>query len=265
MAGWFEVREFPDGVVGLGEPGHDEDVKSFLVRGSELALLFDTGTGIGDIRPVVDQLVSTPVLLVNSHAHWDHIGGNWQFPRIWIHEAEADRLGEQLPPERLRRFAAPERFIGPPPEGFDIERFTIRPSHAERRLREGDEIDLGDRRLRVMHTPGHSPGGITLVDEARGIALVGDAVYAGPLYAHISGSDPAVYRTTLSRLADLAPDLSVVYPSHNAYPLEPAFLRTVSQGYESIWEGRAPDARRDGIEEHRFERFGVLLPEGWRG
>lgn len=265
MAGWFEVRELPDGVVGLGEPGHDEDVKSYLVRGSELALLFDSGTGIGDIRSVVDQLVTTPVLLVNSHAHWDHIGGNWQFPRVWIHEAEADRLGEQLPRERLRRFVAPERFVGAPPEGFDAQRFTIRPSQAERRLREGDEIDLGDRRLRVLHTPGHSPGGITLVDEARGIALVGDAVYAGPLYAQFAGGDPADYRRTLQRLAELSTQLNVVYPSHNAYPLEPAFLRTVSEGYEAIWNGREPDLRRDGVEEYRFDGFGVLLAEGWRG
>lgn len=266
MGTWFEVRELPDGVVGIGEPGHSEDVKSYLVRGRDLALLVDTGMGVSDIRAVVDELIETPVLLVNSHSHWDHIGGNPSFERIWIHAAEAERLPRGVPNSRLRRAFVPEHLRRPLPAGFDPETFEIGPSRAERTLSGVESIDLGDRSFSVIHTPGHSPGGITLFEERTGIAIVGDAVYAGAMYGHMAGeSDPVAYRATLRRLAELAPSASAVYPSHNAYPLESGFLTSTHEAMEEIWGGRAPNGMRDGVERYSFGRFSFLLREGWRG
>lgn len=265
MAGWFEVREFDDGVVGIGEPGHEEDVKSYLVRGRDVTLLFDTGTGIGDLRAEIDRLTSGPALVVNSHNHWDHIGNDHQFERRWIHRLGGPGLAAGVPRERVLRFAAPERFSAPPPADFDLDTFTIPGVMAERLLDEGDVVDLGDRRFTVVHTPGHSPDGITLVDEGSGVALVGDAVYAGTLYGHLPGSDPTAYRRTLRRLAELAGSLTAVYPSHDSYPLPPRFLRDVHAGYEEVWVGREPDAVAGGVVRHQFAGFAVLLAEGWRG
>lgn len=262
---WFEIREFPNGVIGIGEPGHSEDVKSYLVRGSELAMLVDTGLGVDDLKATIEPLVSTPVLVVNSHSHWDHIGSNWQFDRIWIHEIEADRLPAGRTWQAGHGPLGPDNVSRPLPANVDPEQFSIRPSQAERTLREGDEIDLGDRIFNVLHTPGHSPGGITLIESKTGIAIVGDAVYAGALYAHMHGeSDPVVYRATLAKLADLAPQLSTLYPSHNAYPLEPEFLYETHRGMEEVWAGKEPEAVRDGVESYRFEGFSILLAEGWR-
>ncbi|MGA7671803.1 MAG: MBL fold metallo-hydrolase [Nitrolancea sp.] len=261
---WFQVRECADGVIGIGEPRHDEDVKSYLVVGSELSLLFDTGMGIGDIKSVVDELVKTPVLVVNSHAHWDHVGDDWRFDRIWVHEAEADNLRQGVANSRTRRFLAPDRFIGDPPDWIDVETFAIPGVVPERTLSGGERIDLGGREFLVVCTLGHSPGGITLVEERTGVALVGDAVYAGALYAHLDHSDPIAYRETLKTLADLAPSLSAVYPCHNDYPLDPGFLVEAHQGYESIFEGREPDEIIEGVERYVFKRFSVLLNQGWR-
>ncbi len=262
---WFEVRECPDRVIGIGEPGHDENVKSYLVLGDELALLFDTGMGIGNIRQVVDQYATTPVLVVNSHSHWDHVGDDWRFERIWIHEAEADDLRAGVGNERTRRFLSPDRFTKTPPAWLDAQTFSIAGVEPERTLSGGERIDLGGREFIVIPTPGHSPGGITLLEERTGIALVGDAVYAGALYAHINGSNPRVYRETLARLADLAPEVRTIYPSHNNYPLQPSFLLEAHSGYESIWNGRKPDHVDDGVERYQFGEFSVLLREGWRG
>jgi glyoxylase-like metal-dependent hydrolase (beta-lactamase superfamily II) len=261
---WFEVREFPQGVIGIGEPKHDENVKSYLVLGDELSLLFDTGMGIGNIKQVVDRYAKTPVLVVNSHAHWDHVGDDWRFDRVWVHRTEANNLRAGVPNERTRRFLAAERFSGSSPDWIDVETFAIPGVEPERELSGGEKIDIGGREFRVVLTPGHSPGGITLVEERTGVALVGDAVYAGALYAHLDGSDPFVYRDTLKRLADLAPSLSSIYPSHNDYPLEPSFLEEVHSGYEAIFAGRAPDSVEDGVERYRFTTFSVLLREGWR-
>jgi glyoxylase-like metal-dependent hydrolase (beta-lactamase superfamily II) len=263
---WFEIRTFDDGVIGIGEPGHDEDVKSYLVIGRDQALLIDSGMGVGNIKRVVAVLTDKPVLLVNSHSHWDHIGDSWRFDRVWVHEAEAEDLRAGVENERMRRALAPERLTRPLPANIDPQTFAIPGVEPERTLRGGELIDLGDRTFVVVPTPGHSPGGITLVDEANGVALVADAVYAGALYAHIPGhSDPVVYRETLRRLAELAPSLKTIYPSHNDYPLPASFLKTVHDGYEAIWSGRAPDTVEDGVERFVFDGFSVLIPVGWRG
>lgn len=265
QADWFEVRRFDHDVIGIGEPGHDENVKSFLVLGNDLALLFDTGTGVGDIKQVVDGLVSTPVLLVNSHGHWDHVGGDWRFDRIWIHEAEADDLRAGVSNQRMRRFIAPDRFTSGVPGWIDLDTITIPGVEPERTLSGGERIDIGGREFLVVNTPGHSPGGITLVEESTGVALVGDAVYAGALYAHLDHSDPSVYRGTLKTLAEMVPNLTALFPCHDDYPLAPSFLVDVHEGFESIWNGRKPDAVENGVERYQFDQFSVLLREGWRG
>jgi glyoxylase-like metal-dependent hydrolase (beta-lactamase superfamily II) len=262
---WFENRQFDDGVIGIGEPGHDEDVKSYLVIGRDLALLFDSGMGVGNIKQVVERLTDLPVLLVNSHSHWDHIGDSWRFERVWVHEAEADDLRAGVGNERMRRALAPERLNRPLPDGVDLQTFSIPGVEPERTLHGGERIDLGGRTFVVVTTGGHSPGGITLVDEANGVALVADAVYAGALYAHLDHSDPVVYRETLRRLADLAPSLKKLYPSHNGYPLPASFLTQVNDANESIWSGRSPDSIENGLERFQFDGFAMLLPVGWRG
>jgi hypothetical protein len=80
---WFEVYRIADGVFAIYEPGQFEEVISFLITGEDRALLFDTGLGIGDMKRVVEQLTDLPIVVLNSHTHYDHIGGNYQFDTIF--------------------------------------------------------------------------------------------------------------------------------------------------------------------------------------
>ena len=72
---WFDVYRIRDHIYAVHEPGQVEEVISFLIVGTERALLFDTGLGIGDIKSLVDELTDKPLLVLNSHSHYDHIGG----------------------------------------------------------------------------------------------------------------------------------------------------------------------------------------------
>ena len=80
---WYEVYELQPGLFAIYEPGQFEEVISFLIEGETRALLFDTGLGIGDMRRVVDQLTDLDVVVLNSHTHYDHIGGNNLFDNIY--------------------------------------------------------------------------------------------------------------------------------------------------------------------------------------
>ncbi len=70
---WFSVYELPSDVYAFYEMPYDQDVCSFLILGKEKALLWDTGMGIEKIRPFVEGLTDLPIMVLNSHDHFDHI------------------------------------------------------------------------------------------------------------------------------------------------------------------------------------------------
>ena len=167
---WFVPYRILPGVTAIFEPCHFQEVASFLIEGSRCALLFDSGMGLGNIKAVVDALTNKPVTLVNSHSHFDHVGGNWQFGETHLLNV----------PEAVRKlengFSLPEDDENRSPEAlhlscrpwFDLARFCVRPCRVVP-IQEGDRFDLGGRTLRVLATPGHSRDGIMLADDANRI------------------------------------------------------------------------------------------------
>jgi glyoxylase-like metal-dependent hydrolase (beta-lactamase superfamily II) len=262
VQGWFEVAEVEPGIFRIAEPLHDENVKSHLVVGTDRAMLIDTGMGIGDLRVVVDALTDRPIAVVNSHAHWDHIGANWRFADISIHRDEADRLPRGVGSERLRRAFADQYLRGPLPPGTDPDSLTILPSRATTLLDGGETIDLGGRRLEVIHAPGHSPGGIVLLDRDNGVLFSTDVAYPGALYCQFADANFEDYRRSMRALAALAPALRTVYPSHNESPMSPDLLPRMSVALDEIAAGRPADAVTDDVAQHRFDDFSVLVPAG---
>jgi glyoxylase-like metal-dependent hydrolase (beta-lactamase superfamily II) len=264
--GWFDVRQFPHGVTMIAEPGHYENVKSYLVEGERDVAVLDTGMGVGDFAGLVARLSSRDSLVLHSHAHWDHIGASHRFARVLIHPSEADDLRAGYPNERFRPKFAPHLLVGNLlPDDFDPATAAIPPAAPTGKVEHGDRIDLGGRVLEVFHTPGHSPGGITLLDRASRLLFPGDAVYAGPLYGHLSCSDPTTYRDSLRLLAALTEEVDTVYPSHGDVPLTPADLRRMHAAYEEVWAGREPDARLPDRDVFEFDTFAIWLRPGAYG
>lgn len=255
---WFDVREAEPGIFIIEEPHHVERVKSYLIVGDNRAILLDTGMGVANIRDVVDSLTGKPVTVVNSHAHWDHVGGNHLFERILIHPAEADDLAEGFLNERMRRWFTPDRLTGPLPDGVDAATLTIPPSAATGLLHDGQEFDLGNRVLEVVHLPGHSPGGIVLVDRANGVLFSTDVAYKGFLYAY-EGAWVAIYLQSLRRLAELAPSLRVLYPSHNESPISPDLLQPMVNAMQQVADGAEPTSRDGEVRTYDYGEIGVYL------
>ncbi len=261
MSDWFDIRETEPGIYIIEESFHFEQVKSYLIVGSERAILLDTGMGVDDIKVAVDALTEKPIVVVNSHAHWDHIGGNHLFDEIWIHPAEAADLESGVGNDVMRRWFQPEQLSGPLPDGVTAETMVIPPSKATGLLQDGQQFDIGGRVLEVVYGPGHSVGGISLVDRASGILFSTDVAYGGALYVY-AVDDLQVYQRSLTRLVALAPDLRTVYPCHNASPMSPDILPRMAAGLASIVDGLEPswaDGTRTGWE---FAGFSVELKLG---
>jgi glyoxylase-like metal-dependent hydrolase (beta-lactamase superfamily II) len=284
---WFQTRELHPGVWLVAEPSH---VNTWLVAGRERAVLLDTGLGIAPIRPVAERLTDRPVSVLNTHAHFDHIGGNHEFGEIAIHELGAPALEQEVSPALLadylvytRRLLAaaddyrrtdgelfhlltPDSDPRPLPDGFDAAGWRIPVSHATSTLRDGDRVDLGGRTLTVLHTPGHSPDSISLLDERDGLLFAGDTINTGPIYAQLPDSDVQAFAASARRLADLAPELRSVLVHHfGRVAVEPAFLLAVAEAFETLRAGElrsvaARDCLGRDAREVVFAGFSILLP-----
>jgi glyoxylase-like metal-dependent hydrolase (beta-lactamase superfamily II) len=287
-AAWFYTRSVAPGVWLVGEPQH---VSTWLVEGSDRAVMLDTGMGILPIRPVAEGLTQQPLSVVNTHYHFDHIGGNWEFEDRAIHSIGAPLANQEVPRELLdvyldyaqrqldaaaavrpldREFLwvlGPESDPRPLPSGWDPAAWTIRPSAATETLEDGDRIDLGGRTLTVIHAPGHSPDGICLLDEHNGLLFAGDSSNAGPIYAHFPDSSLDDLTRSAHRLADLGDAVRVAFFHHYGRPVaEPDLFAEIAAGLEVVRAGDATLAKAVDIIgtpmlEARFDHFSVTLPD----
>jgi glyoxylase-like metal-dependent hydrolase (beta-lactamase superfamily II) len=185
---WFEVYLVDDGIYAIYEPGQFEEVMSFLITGEDFALMFDTGLGIGNIRNVVDQLTDLDVVVLNSHTHYDHIGGNHLFDTIYGTSLEYSKTRSMgSPPESVAGFLQEGWVWKNLPAGFSAADYQSNAFDIDRFVYEGDRIDVGGRVLEILFTPGHAPDSICLIDRENRILFTGDTFYLAPLYTHIPG------------------------------------------------------------------------------
>ena len=178
-------------------------------------MLVDSGMGVVSLREWVPLVTERPLEAVASHTHFDHIGCHHEFDCRSCHEAEAAILAD---PTRAATLADPyvtdDIFTTLPPEPYESARYAVKSAPATRILQDRDRVDLGDRSFEVIHTPGHSPGGIALWEEATGILFSGDIVYDGPLIEDTYHANAEDYVASMKRLLDLP--VRVVHGGHFA-------------------------------------------------
>jgi glyoxylase-like metal-dependent hydrolase (beta-lactamase superfamily II) len=203
---WYRLRRLSEGITWIDEPHIQEFYRCNIwhVRGRDRDMLVDSGMGVVSLRQWVPLVSERPLDAVASHTHFDHIGCHHEFPCRLCHSAEADLLAA---PTRANTLADPyvtdEIFTTFPPEPYLSTAYAVKAAPATRLLEDGDVIDLGDRHFEVIHTPGHSPGGIALWEAATGVLIAGDIVYDGPLIEDCYHSDAGDYLRSMRRLLEL--------------------------------------------------------------
>lgn len=208
--GWYETRTLSAGITHIFEP----HIKPFYrcniwhVRGRDRDLLIDSGMGVVSLREQVTLVSERSLLAVASHTHFDHIGAHHEFTERAVHRAEADLLRHPDRPATLSDpYVSDEIFTALPPGDYDSQNYCVTPAPASRLLEDGDIVDLGDRHFEVIHTPGHSPGSISLWESASAILFSGDTVYDGPLIDDAYHSDIDAYVASMERLLNLPVDI----------------------------------------------------------
>jgi glyoxylase-like metal-dependent hydrolase (beta-lactamase superfamily II) len=256
---WFEVYKPAEGVFAIYEPHQAEETIAYLILGAKRALLFDTGMGISDIKKVTSELTKLPIVVLNSHTHDDHVGGNWQFDTIYSMDTDFTRSNAKGSREDAQAEITPDQICGTFPKGFDAKNYSTRPWKISSYIHEGEKIDLGARTIEVIATPGHTPDAISLLDRANGLLFTGDTYYPAPIWLFRPETDLNAYDASIRHLAALAPQVKLVLGAHNIPIASPSVLPRLVTAFEAVRAGKVPaKPESDGKVLYTVDGFSFL-------
>lgn len=201
----YEVIKINDNTWRIEDGG----VRFFLLAGTEKALLIDSGMTVHNAKDIAESLTDLPVSLLNTHADRDHIGSNEQFESFYMHPDE----------EPVYRRSGKPGVIIP--------------------VKEGDRIDLGDRELRIIELPGHTPGSIAVLDESARVLISGDPVQRhGRIFMFGAHRNMEAYIESLEKLEEKTGLFDEIWPSHANIPITVDTIRLLHDGAQDILAGK---------------------------
>ncbi len=192
----------------------------YLVEGSDYALLIDSIIGIGNLKAFCETLTDKPIKLVNTHAHSDHVGGNFHFDHCYMHPLDVGFFQMScvgFSKEQVFEFAknmAPEEFR---------ERMIPDDNFADWKpmkvflVNDGDVFDLGDRKIEVVYVGGHTAGSIVLIDHKTRIAYAGDACNGNTLLEFENSLPVVSYMKNLLHLKEHQSEFDMMYGGHEVF------------------------------------------------
>ena len=218
----YMVKEVCPGVYAI----QDDNVRMYLICGSQRALLLDSAYGGGGVKAFLNTLYDGPILLAHTHAHFDHVGGDGEFEEVWAHPGEWPELMRAgVPEERLRA------------------------------LREGDVIDLGDRHITVYETPGHSPGSLCFADEANRLIFIGDNVSDAVIWMCMPGADMERYRKSVEWLLTQREKFDVYLGCHGQTEQHGENIRAVLDCLDAMEKGEAAMELSNAYDDVWFKLY----------
>lgn len=164
------------------------------------AVVIDPGDDGDAILKIIRDKGLAVRYIVNTHAHFDHVGANETLKKstgaqLLMHEDEAPVLAT----------------IGSQSQSFGMGSVSSPPP--DRLLKHGDVVTAGEISLKVLHTPGHTPGGISLLEE--GLVLTGDTLFAGSIgRTDFPGGDLLTLIRSIKTQLMTLPDDTKVFPGH---------------------------------------------------
>ncbi len=235
----------------------------YLLSGEERALLIDTGIGTEEFRDTVRSLTSLPIVVVNTHAHLDHFGGNHFFHELWMHEDDIDVFKLHADPAYLtvllhEALPLALRII----LGRTVRRILqVDASGNYQYFQDGHVFRLGGRDVEVIHTPGHSPGSTCFLDRGERILYSGDTVCEWGILLHLDGScSPETYFKSMRRLKSLSTDFDMIYPGHHGFPIDKGYIDEYIACAEHIIDGTAKMGVDHGRRCGREGRILITVP-----
>lgn len=186
----------------------DQGVRFFLLAGTKKALLIDSGMQINNAKDIAQSLTHLPIELFNTHADKDHIGSNQQFDHFYMNPAECSN------------YYNTQKATG-----------TIIP------VEDGDIIDLGERPLKIIALPGHTPGSTALLDIHHKVLISGDPIQDGMIFMFGVQREMHAYLHSLLKIKKYTDQFDTIYPSHGSFPVKPSLIDELIFATQKIMNG----------------------------
>ena len=229
-------------------------VNAFVVEGENYAAVIDTACGIGNIGAVVRQLTDKPVKILLTHNHFDHCGGVFHFPgaQVYMHPADDGVMEslKHLSPDGSfnghRDFYIRSRGPVRCPEYAVEDLLALIPNPAPpsefewTAIDHGDVIDLGGRKLTVIHTPGHTDGGVCYLDPEARILFSGDTVNNSIILWRQPNNGTALiqqYHNTVAKLWAMEKDYDVLAIGHDGDIIPKGIVKDYLDLTEGLLDG----------------------------
>ncbi|KKM65949.1 hypothetical protein LCGC14_1486130 [marine sediment metagenome] len=239
---WFEIIKYKKYLYVIREKLDEIDPRFlttytnlYLIIGTHSVLLIDTGCGLFPLNPIIKDLVLDKTLIViNTHSHFDHIGGNSEFERVLIHKKERRLISKPRDITFLR--TSPKEIV----KRYETINYIISPVNKIQPVEHNEIIDLGDLSVRVIHTPGHSPGCISLLT-SRNELFTGDTAHYGTMF--LTKMAFPISLKSIANLLNLFQESEniEIYPSHEDFAVGKELLEELTSGIQNIykiWDSR---------------------------
>ena len=239
MSQYYTPHLIGENIYHIYEPG---GVYTTLIIGSQKALLIDTGYGYGDLKKAVEALTDLPLIVVNTHGHFDHAGGNYQFNSVYINKDELPTYfwylteGKPLTTKTLLAKRSEDGLSVIPPE-LDIDWYLKQNNRHFEMLSNHHVFDLGGRMVEAIFLPGHTRGSVVFYDDLSRLLMSGDDISPN-LWIQFEQSAPLYdYAADLISLKKLP--LSGIVSSHIGYVMPPQLIDWIEFAIASIDDKKA--------------------------
>lgn len=233
MENWFTIEKIDCDTFTISEYKHWEETHCYLLIGEKFAILIDTGLGVADIKKVVEQITTLPILVITTHIHWDHIGGHKYFADFAVHEHEVEWISKKfpIPLQVVKRNLTLESCEFP--IGFNIDDYNVFQGIPTLIMKDGDIIDLGNRELKVIHTPGHSPGHCCFYEEEKGYLYSGDLIYKGCLDAFYPTTNPVEFMKSMNKIRSF--NVRKILPAHHQLNICVDLIGDIADAFNGLY------------------------------
>lgn len=245
-----QITKIDETTYRFTETGAGADVYMYLLIGEKQALLIDTAFGFTDVPSAIRSLTQLPLIVVNTHGHLDHIHGNHLYPEVYMPVEDTEVFNRHMDPAYLRELLEGiMTAAGLPAEVLDrpemklAEILDCKPGRLKS-LPEEMAFELGNRRISILKTPGHTQGSICLLDEKNNWLFAADTCCRDGVLLHFPESTSVErFLETIRMLKSIAEEgrIRTIFPGHQVTPLDPSILDLYEKNCKTVLSGRLPE------------------------